>query len=118
MGQLTTHVLDTASGKPAAGLPIELIRVLDSNQRESLGQFVTNANGRTDQVLLSGEALLEGIYELCFNVEAYFNSQPVSQTKPPFLDIVTIRFCISHPAEHYHIPLLVSPWSYSTYRGS
>ncbi len=118
MSQLTTHVLDTASGKPADGLSVQLVRILKDQSREVLGKFVTNDNGRTDQALLKNGLLQSGIYELCFDVSSYFARQPIPQSQPPFLDIVTIRFCVTRPDENYHIPLLVSPWSYSTYRGS
>lgn len=117
MGQLTTHVLDTAQGIPAAGVPIVLLRV-HGFERTELIRAVTNANGRPNTPLLDAEALTAGTYEVAFEVEDYFRRQPVAVSSPPFLDIVTIRITIADPTAHYHVPLLVSPWSYSTYRGS
>jgi 5-hydroxyisourate hydrolase len=117
MGQLTTHVLDTAQGIPAAGVPVMVHRVSGS-ERVTVAQAVTNAQGRIDTPLLTGEAFTAGTYELAFEVEAYFRHQPVVLASPPYLDIVTLRFTVADAREHYHVPLLVSPWSYSTYRGS
>ena len=117
MGELTTHVLDTAQGIPAAGVPVMVLRVSGS-ERVTVAQAVTNAQGRINAPLLSGEAFAPGTYELAFEVEAYFRQQPVALTSPPFLDIVTLRFTVVDASQHYHVPLLVSPWSYSTYRGS
>jgi hydroxyisourate hydrolase len=113
-GYLTTHVLDTARGRPAAGVAIELAR-FDGPRRHQLGEFVTNADGRTDEPLIGRGELRAGEYELVFAIGDYFRDEP---HEPPFLDLVPIRFGIAHPAAHYHVPLLVSPWSYSTYRGS
>ncbi len=109
---LTTHVLDTARGRPAAGVPVELARLADGG-REVLARATTNADGRVDAPL-AGE-LASGEYELVFTVGGYFAGEAAD---PPFLDRIPIRFGIADPAAHYHIPLLVSPWSYSTYRGS
>ena len=106
-GRLTTHVLDTAHGRPAAGIPVELAR-LDGEDRELLASVTTNADGRTDTPLL--EALEPGTYELVFSVGGHFAEG--------FLDRVPVRFTIADADAHYHVPLLVSPWSYSTYRGS
>ena len=106
-GRLTTHVLDTANGRPAAGIPIELAR-LDGEHRELLRSVKTNADGRTDEPLL--EELQAGTYELVFAVGEHFGEG--------FLDRVPVRFTIADADAHYHVPLLVSPWSYSTYRGS
>ena len=117
MGRLTTHVLDTAQGIPAAGVRIELSGV-DGAARVNSGRFVTNTDGRVDGPLLEGEALVAGTYELAFDVAAYFRDQPVATADPPFLDVVTIRFTVADPNAHYHVPLLVTPWAYSTYRGS
>jgi 5-hydroxyisourate hydrolase len=117
MGQLTTHVLDTAQGIPAVGVPVMVVRVSGS-ERMVVAQTVTNAQGRVDTPLLAGEAFPAGTYELAFEVEAYFRQQPVALASPPFLDIVTLRFTVADASQHYHVPLLVSPWSYSTYRGS
>lgn len=119
MGKLTTHVLDTAHGCPAAGIAIALWQI-DRHTKEKtlLKQVKTNADGRTDEPLLMNEALKIGIYELVFEVAAYFKNKGVELPNPPFLDIVPIRFGISDHNAHYHVPLLTSPWSYSTYRGS
>jgi 5-hydroxyisourate hydrolase len=117
MGNLTTHVLNTAQGIPAAGMRVHLWRIADGNA-VSVASGRTNADGRLPSPLLEGEAFSVGTYELSFAVSSYFSSQPVTTSDPPFLDIVTIRFTISDEAAHYHVPLLVSPWAYSTYRGS
>ncbi|TSA87407.1 hydroxyisourate hydrolase [Deinococcus detaillensis] len=113
---LSTHVLDTARGCPAAGVQIELVRV-DGQNRTSLKTATTNADGRTDQPLIERGALEKGTYELTFHVAEYFSTFGAT-AQPPFLDIVTLRFTVGDTEAHYHIPLLVSPWSYSTYRGS
>lgn len=116
MGRLTTHVLDTALGRPASGLGIVL-----RNARKhgaEIATAVTNADGRCDAPLLEGEALLAGFYELVFQAGAYFDRLGLDLPEPKFLDEVTIRFGISDPAGHYHVPLLLSPFGYSTYRGS
>ena len=117
MGRLSTHVLDTANGKPAGGLAIELFR-LEGEQRRSVVRTTTNADGRTDAPLMVGDAFRAGSYELVFEVGSYFRSLGTAMADPPFLDVVPIRFSIAEPDGHYHVPLLVSPWSYSTYRGS
>jgi 5-hydroxyisourate hydrolase len=118
---LTTHVLDTARGRPAADmLRVELARFdLTSGERRLLKAVRTNADGRTDEPLLAGEELTRGVYELAFEVGEYFAGQPeTGSAEPPFLDRVPIRFGVSDPDAHYHVPLLASPWSYGTYRGS
>ena len=117
MGRLSTHVLDTARGRPAAGVTVRLYRIDSGGGRTLLTESVTNHDGRTDAPLLSGETFLAGVYELHFAVAAYFASDP-QVPSVPFLDIVPIRFGIADPNAGYHVPLLVSPWSYSTYRGS
>ncbi len=117
MGKLTTHILDTANGRPGAGIGISLHR-RDGDQRIALGQFRSNADGRCDAPLLDGAALRAGEYELAFAVGDYFAATGVVLAEPRFLDVVVLRFGIADPAAHYHVPLLVSPWSYSTYRGS
>ncbi len=114
MGQLTTHVLDTAHGQPAAGMAYCLLDAAGTVLREGR----TNADGRCDGPLLAGEALVPGRYALRFAVAAYFRAQGVSLPEPPFLDEVTLAFGVADASAHYHVPLLVSPWSYSTYRGS
>ncbi len=113
-GRLTTHVLDTVSGKPAANLRIELRRI-GNQQSETLREIRTNADGRCNEPLLTGDALHTGSYELLFHVGEYFGK---SDDIVPFLDVVPLRFGISDEKAHYHVPLLVSPFSYSTYRGS
>ena len=117
MGRLTTHVLDTAHGRPGAGIALDLYR-LDGRARVGLGRYTTNADGRCDAPLLEGEALQRGVYELDFALGDYFQRLGVAVPEPRFVDVVTLRFGIADPAAHYHVPLLVSPWSYSTYRGS
>ena len=117
MGKLTTHVLDTAHGVPGAGIAIGLFK-LDRGARVALKRATTNADGRCDAPLLEGSTLVEGSYELDFAVGDYFAARGVAQATPRFLDVVTLRFGISDADAHYHVPLLVSPWSYSTYRGS
>ncbi len=116
-GRLTTHVLDTAHGCPAAGLTVELWR-LTGDTRQLITRVQTNSDGRVDDPLLAGDTLLAGVYELVFAVGAYFAGRGVIVNAPPFLDQVPVRFGLSDPAGHYHVPLLVSPWAYSTYRGS
>jgi 5-hydroxyisourate hydrolase len=115
-GKLSTHVLDLASGCPAAGLRIELTRVAPGPAL--LKTEVTNADGRTDAPLLSAAELTTGTYLLEFHVAEYFASKGVPSGKIPFLDVVPVRFGVSDPAASYHVPLLVTPWSYNTYRGS
>jgi len=120
-GRLTTHVLDTARGRPGAGIRIDLFR-LESDERVLLASAVANADGRTDAPLLAGEALLPGVYELVFAVGPYFADLAAGGNDPmpsvPFLDTVPVRFGVADAGAHYHVPLLVSPWAYSTYRGS
>tara|TARA_B100000029_G_scaffold484730_1_gene537266 strand:+ start:395 stop:742 length:348 start_codon:yes stop_codon:yes gene_type:complete len=115
MTKLTTHCLDTYSGKPAKGIKVDVYRI--SNKRERVNSVVLNNNGRSDKPLLEGENFKEGQYELIFFVGDYFKNI-LNHSKIPFLNEVPIRFGISNSKEHYHVPLLVSPWSYSTYRGS
>lgn len=117
MGRLTTHVLDTHGGRPAAGLRVELFRD-EGTTLAPLADITTNADGRADAPLLEGAALAAGRYELRFHVGAYFAARGVPLPDPPFLDVVPVRFGVADPAGHYHVPLLVSPWAYSTYRGS
>ena len=112
-GRLTTHVLDTANGRPAPGVEIELYRIEDG-KRSLLKTVRTNEDGRAKEPLLEGEALAGGIYEMVFHAGAYF----AGADSPAFLDDVPVRFGVSDAEAHYHVPLLVSPWSYTTYRGS
>lgn len=115
-GRLTTHVLDTARGRPAAGMSIELFR-LDGGSRSPLKTALTNADGRTDEPLLEGDELEVGEYEIFFGVGEYFAGWE-GVADPPFLGRVPVRFSLADPSARYHVPLLTSPWSYSTYRGS
>jgi 5-hydroxyisourate hydrolase len=117
MGRLSTHVLDTVNGRPAAGVRIVLHR-LDGEAREPVAETRTNADGRTDAPLMTGDAMRAGAYEILFHVGDYFRAAGVATADPAFLDVVPVRFAIADVAGHYHVPLLVSPWSYSTYRGS
>jgi hydroxyisourate hydrolase len=112
-GKLTTHVLDTARGRPAEGMAVELFR-----HEERLKAVRTNADGRTDEPLLAAGELRAGSYELVFDVGAYFADAGLASTDEPFLGLVPVRFGIADPGANYHVPLLTSPWSYSTYRGS
>jgi len=118
MGRLTTHVLDTVAGAPARGMAIELFAIGSDDARTLLKSVKTNDDGRVDAPLLEGAALLAGSYELQFHVADYFTRMKTPQASPAFLDIVPLRFGIADASAHYHVPLLVSPWSYSTYRGS
>jgi 5-hydroxyisourate hydrolase len=117
MGRLSTHVLDTVNGKPARGVAIELFAIEDEHRRSVL-RTVTNADGRTDAPLMIGDAFRTGTYEIVFEIGSYFKALGTAMADPPFLDMVPIRFTIAEPDGHYHVPLLASPWSYSTYRGS
>jgi 5-hydroxyisourate hydrolase len=116
-GYLTTHVLDTAKGCPAAGLTIALYRV-NGNSHRKLLELVTNADGRTDAPILPQEAFEPGTYELIFHAGDYLRASGQAGDDPLFLDQVPIRFGMSDPDAHYHVPLLLSPFGYSTYRGS
>ena len=116
MGRLSTHVLDIAAGRPAAGVALELHR-LDGESRVLVGRAQTNADGRTDAPLMAGEAFQTGTYELTFHIGAYF-ARTGTAAPLPFLDSVPLRFTLSDANGHYHVPLLATPWSYSTYRGS
>jgi 5-hydroxyisourate hydrolase len=117
MGKLTTHVLDLSAGAPAMGMLVEL-QDLRTEAPRVLASLRTNRDGRCDQPLLEGAALQAGRYALVFHVAEYFRAAGVPLPEPPFIDEVVIRFGIAHPEQSYHVPLLVSPWSYSTYRGS
>jgi len=117
-GHLSTHVLDVHSGAPAADVPVELWELSQSGTPRLILRTVTNKDGRTDKPLISGRPVPIGTYELCFAVVAYFTARGVALSEPPFLDLVPIRFAISKPEGHYHVPLFVTPWSFATYRGS
>ena len=116
MTKLTTHVLDVYSGKPGKGIKVDLYYV-ENNKKEKLNSVILNNDGRTDKALIEGANFKEGKYELVFFVGDYFKKITVTP-KIPFLDDVIIKFGISNATQHYHVPLIVSPWSYSTYRGS
>ncbi|HLG44711.1 MAG TPA: 2-oxo-4-hydroxy-4-carboxy-5-ureidoimidazoline decarboxylase [Reyranella sp.] len=116
-GRLSTHVLDTHAGRPAAGLAIALYEMAGERYHR-LTTAITNADGRTDHPLIGGRPLPIGRYELRFAVGDHFRTRGIDAGDPPFLDIVPLRFSIAEPEGHYHVPLLCSPWSYSTYRGS
>ena len=116
MGRLTTHVLDTAAGRPAAGLQIELYRL--GREAAPLLTVQTNGDGRVDAPLLEGAAFIAGMYELRFHVGEYLRRGGLALPAPPFFDVVPVRFGIASPDQHYHVPLLISPYGYSTYRGS
>ena len=116
MAKLTTHVLDVYSGKPGKGIKVDLYYI-NNNKRVKLNSVILNHDGRTEKALVEGVNFKEGKYELIFFVGGYFK-QITETPKIPFLDDVIIKFGISNAKEHYHVPLLVSPWSYSTYRGS
>lgn len=115
-GGLSTHVLDTARGRPAGGVQVQLFEVRGMERRK-LTETVTNRDGRTDAPLIERGELRPGTFELTFHVAPYFDDFEAAP-RPPFLDLVTLRFTVGDTAQHYHVPLVVSPWSYSTYRGS
>lgn len=114
MGRLSTHVLDTANGTPARGVRLRLERI-DGASAVTVCEAETNADGRTDAPLMSGAAMRAGTYQIVFQVRDYFTARGFAS---PFLDEVPIRFTIADADGHYHVPLVVTPWSYSTYRGS
>jgi 2-oxo-4-hydroxy-4-carboxy-5-ureidoimidazoline decarboxylase len=117
-GRLSTHVLDTVSGRPAAGVRIELRDLSDGGAGVLMGTVETNGDGRTDKPLIADVPLRIGRYEIAFHIGAYFAGCTQAPAAPPFLDVVPVRFAIAEPEAHYHVPLLATPWSYSTYRGS
>ena len=116
-GRLTTHVLDTMAGLPAAGVPVSLFR-LNGSEHQEIISTLTNADGRCDAPLLEADGMAAGMYELCFHVADYFKNRNVDLPDPPFLDAVPIRFGISDAEAHYHVPLLISPYGYSPYLGN
>jgi 2-oxo-4-hydroxy-4-carboxy-5-ureidoimidazoline decarboxylase len=117
-GRLSTHVLDTHSGKPAEGVAFELIELSALGQSRVVMRGLTNSDGRTDSPLIGGRPVPIGRYELSFSVGKYFRDRGVAISDPPFLDQIPLRFSVSEPEGHLHVPLLVTPWSYATYRGS
>jgi 2-oxo-4-hydroxy-4-carboxy-5-ureidoimidazoline decarboxylase len=117
-GRLSTHVLDTHSGKPAAGIAVELLELADLGESRVIARAITNSDGRTDAPLIHGRPLPIGRYELSFRVAGYFAERQVPLSDPPFLDHIPLRFSVADPETHLHVPLLVTPWSYATYRGS
>jgi 2-oxo-4-hydroxy-4-carboxy-5-ureidoimidazoline decarboxylase len=117
-GRLSTHVLDTHSGKPAAGIGVELVELAELGEARVIARATTNEDGRTDQSLIHGRPLPIGRYELNFRVAGYFAQRGVPLSDPPFLDHIPLRFAVAEPEGHLHVPLLVTPWSYATYRGS
>jgi 2-oxo-4-hydroxy-4-carboxy-5-ureidoimidazoline decarboxylase len=117
-GRLSTHVLDTHSGKPAAGIAVGLVELSDLGASRVVTRTITNSDGRTDTPLIGGRPVPIGRYELTFSVANYFAERNVPMSDPPFLDSIPLRFSVSDPEGHLHVPLLVTPWSYATYRGS
>ena len=117
-GRLSTHVLDTHAGRPAAGISVVLTELSNLGEARVIARTVTNSDGRTDQPLIGGRPVPIGRYELMFSVGDYFAARNVPMSDPPFLDQIPLRFSVSDPEGHLHVPLLVTPWSYGTYRGS
>lgn len=117
MGRLTTHVLDTSLGRPGQGIRIEVYR-LEGESRTLLKEVTTNDDGRCDAPILEGEAFTEGQFELVFHAGDYLRRQDVEADEPRFLDVIPLRFGVADASQHFHVPLLLSPYSYSTYRGS
>jgi 2-oxo-4-hydroxy-4-carboxy-5-ureidoimidazoline decarboxylase len=117
-GRLSTHVLDTHGGLPAAGVAVELLELSAGSEHTSVARAATNRDGRTDAPLIDGRPLPIARYELRFHVADYFARLGAPQSDPPFLDVVPVAFAVAEPEGHYHVPLLVTPWSYATYRGS
>ncbi len=118
MAGLTTHVLDTVAGKPAAGVRIELFEWDEAGVPTRIAETRTNSDGRTDAPLIGADKARVGRFELAFHIGDYFRASGAPMANPPFLDVVPIRFSIADPGAHYHVPLAATPWSYSTYRGS
>lgn len=118
MAGLTTHVLDTVHGRPAGGVRIELFELGVAGERARVAETRTNADGRTDAPLIAGDKARIGRFELLFYIGDYFRGAGVAAADPPFLDVVPIRFSVADVSAHYHVPLVATPWSYSTYRGS
>jgi len=117
MSRLTTHVLDAAHGKPGQSIKIDLYKIVN-NKRNILLTKITNCDGRCDGPLLENDAFQPGVYELDFHIGSYFSGMGIAMPTPNFLDVVTLRFGVADASQHYHVPLVATPWSYSTYRGS
>jgi 2-oxo-4-hydroxy-4-carboxy-5-ureidoimidazoline decarboxylase len=117
-GRLSTHVLDTHGGMPGANVPVELWELSRDGDARLLLSTVTNKDGRTDKPLIAERPVPIGTYELRFSIAGYFHARGVRLPEPPFLDVVPIRFSVTEPEAHYHVPLVTTPWSYATYRGS
>ncbi len=115
---VTTHVLDVTRGRPADGVRVELYELAGGSDRRLIADVVTNSDGRTDKPLIGAGQARAGQFELVFHAGDYFHKRRAELVDPPFLDLIPIRFGVADPKAHYHVPLLVSPWSYSTYRGS
>jgi hydroxyisourate hydrolase len=115
---VTTHVLDVRIGRPAEGVQVELYELTGAGERKLIADVATNADGRTDKPLIGAGEARAGRFELVFHAGAYFRRTQAELADPPFLDLIPIRFGVADPQAHYHVPLIVSPWSYSTYRGS
>jgi len=118
MGRLSTHILDTVRGKPAADVAVDLEILQPDGSWRRLKQVRTNADGRTDQPLLADGEFKAGTYVLTFHMGAYFKTHGLAASEPPFLDLIPLRFAVADAGAHYHVPLLATPWSYQTYRGS
>jgi 5-hydroxyisourate hydrolase len=118
MGRISTHVLDTVIGKPAIGMRIDFLESRPNGGWDAIKSVVTNADGRTSEPLLAANEMRRGRFQLRFHVAAYFQARGIDLPDPPFLEFVPLHFGIADPEEHYHVPLLCSPWAYSTYRGS
>lgn len=117
MASLTTHILDTANGAPAADVTIQIVKI-SGKKRVILRTLKTNSDGRTDSPVLTGDQLIPGVYEMVFNIGDYFRGRATNPDPSIFLDSIPVRFAITSEDDHYHVPLLVTPWGYSTYRGS
>jgi len=117
LGRLTTHVLDTVSGEPGAGITVDLYRVA-GDDRTHVANIRTNDDGRSEGPIVEGDAFSAGTYELVFQAGDYFRAAGVAMPDPPFVDQVVVRFGVAQADRHYHVPILVSPWTYTTYRGS
>ncbi|MGN1386036.1 MAG: hydroxyisourate hydrolase [Bacillus sp. (in: firmicutes)] len=118
MNGLTTHILDLMNGKPAAKVKVDLFCKTSSGEMTHIATRITNNDGRLDEAFLGQDALEKGIYQLVFHIGDYFRKQAVDLPEPSFLEEVAVQFGVANPEQHYHVPLLVSPWGYQVYRGS